>query len=58
MQSSFGSNLRAQLGREALLPFVGVYDVFSASLAAHSYQGLFLVGLASPPVFTACLILC
>ena len=44
MQSSFGSNLREQLGSDALLPFVGVYDVFSASLAAQYYQGLFLSG--------------
>ena len=44
MQSSFGSNLREHLDREALLPFVGVYDVFSASLAAQYYQGLFLSG--------------
>ena len=44
MQSSCGSHLRAHLGREALLPFVGVYDVFSASLAAQYYQGLFLSG--------------
>lgn len=44
MQSSFGSNLREKLSREALLPFVGVYDVFSASLAAQYYQGLFLSG--------------
>jgi 2-methylisocitrate lyase-like PEP mutase family enzyme len=44
MQSSFGSHLREHLGREDLLPFVGVYDVFSASLAAQYYQGLFLSG--------------
>jgi 2-methylisocitrate lyase-like PEP mutase family enzyme len=44
MKSLCGSHLRAQLGSEALLPFVGVYDVFSASLAAQYYQGLFLSG--------------
>lgn len=44
MKTSCGSNLREQLGKEDLLPFVGVYDVFSASLAAQYYQGLFLSG--------------
>ena len=44
MKSSFGSNLREQLGREDILPFVGVYDVFSATLAGQYYQGLFISG--------------
>jgi 2-methylisocitrate lyase-like PEP mutase family enzyme len=44
MQTSCGSHLRQHLGKEGIFPFVGVYDVFSASLAAQYYQGLFLSG--------------
>jgi len=41
-----GNTLRNQLGRNVLLPFMGVYDVFSASIAAQYFNGLFLSGFS------------
>jgi 2-methylisocitrate lyase-like PEP mutase family enzyme len=36
--------MRAAVGERDLMPFIGVYDVFSASLAGRSYDALFLSG--------------
>lgn len=43
-QVSHGSKLRRILDREEIVPFIGVYDVFSASIAATHYPCLFLSG--------------
>lgn len=43
--NSFGaSDIRAQLNRGQATPFIGVYDVFSASIAYRSYSTLFISG--------------
>ena len=34
------------MGRGEMLPFIGVYDVFSATVAARHYNGLFLSGFS------------
>lgn len=36
--------LRQRLGTGAILPFIGIYDVFSATLAARRFDGLFCSG--------------
>jgi 2-methylisocitrate lyase-like PEP mutase family enzyme len=41
---SHGAALREEMVKGALIPFIGVYDVFSAALAARHYSGLFLSG--------------
>lgn len=45
-QNDHGQQLRAALGRTEILPFIGVYDVFSATLAAKHYDGLFISGFS------------
>ena len=39
-----GSALREQLNQRGIFPFIGVYDVFSASVAAKYYDGIFISG--------------
>jgi 2-methylisocitrate lyase-like PEP mutase family enzyme len=39
-----GNRLRSALGSRAVMPFIGVYDVFSASLAARRFDALFVSG--------------
>jgi 2-methylisocitrate lyase-like PEP mutase family enzyme len=41
-----GRGLRERLDRGETIPFIGVYDVFSASLAARHYDSLFLSGFS------------
>jgi len=41
-----GERLRKRLGDERPLPLVGIYDAYSASLAAASFDGLFLSGFS------------
>ena len=41
-----GPLLKEELTKETLLPFMGVYDVFSASVAARYFNGLFLSGFS------------
>jgi len=41
-----GERLRKRLGDERPLPLVGIYDAYSASLAAVSFDGLFLSGFS------------
>ena len=36
--------LQQALANGATVPFIGVYDVFSASVAARYYSGLFVSG--------------
>jgi 2-methylisocitrate lyase-like PEP mutase family enzyme len=45
---NYGMELRARLDRNPndILPFIGVYDVFSASIAARYYQGIFVSGFS------------
>ena len=42
--ASPGQRLRDSLNGRAIMPFIGVYDVFSASLAAKHYDALFVSG--------------
>lgn len=46
MHPSYGKTLRDKLDKNALLPFMGVYDVFSASIASRYFNGLFLSGFS------------
>jgi 2-methylisocitrate lyase-like PEP mutase family enzyme len=43
---SYGDALRANLLERPIVPFIGVYDVFSASLAGRRFEGLFLSGFS------------
>ena len=45
-EPSAGSKLRERLRSGKLLPFMGVYDVFSASLAARRCEALFVSGFS------------
>lgn len=44
--ASCGRRLREELASGCTVPFIGVYDVFSASLAARHFGGLFLSGFS------------
>ena len=44
MSVASGTRLRRAVEERDILPFIGIYDVFSASLAARSYDSLFLSG--------------
>jgi 2-methylisocitrate lyase-like PEP mutase family enzyme len=44
--SSYGRGLRVEIARGEIIPFIGVYDVFSASLTARHYNALFLSGFS------------
>jgi 2-methylisocitrate lyase-like PEP mutase family enzyme len=44
MNTRFGHDLRQELKQEYIVPFIGVYDVFSASIAARYYKGIFISG--------------
>ena len=46
MDRDGGQGLRTRLDRGETIPFIGVYDVFSASLAARHYDTLFLSGFS------------
>lgn len=46
MNETYGNQLRSHISQEAITPFIGVYDVFSASIAARRYQGLFISGFS------------
>lgn len=41
---SAGARLRADLRRQPLMPFIGVYDAFSAGLAGRHFDSLFISG--------------
>ena len=41
---SNAARLRAEIDARDLIPFIGVYDVFSASIAARHYDALFISG--------------
>jgi 2-methylisocitrate lyase-like PEP mutase family enzyme len=44
MNSDFGSQLRKALAKREIIPFIGVYDVFSATLSARYFDGIFVSG--------------
>ncbi len=46
MRDVFGTALRKEVRRGNIVPLIGVYDVFSASLAARHFQGLFISGFS------------
>jgi 2-methylisocitrate lyase-like PEP mutase family enzyme len=46
MNTSFRPSLRQELKQRDIFPFIGVYDVFSASIAAKYYDGLFISGFS------------
>ncbi|MGB7440887.1 MAG: isocitrate lyase/PEP mutase family protein [Coleofasciculaceae cyanobacterium] len=41
---NFGEKITQSIQGEKILPFAGVYDVFSASIAAKYYDGIFISG--------------
>lgn len=44
MGNSYGANLRREISVHGAIVFIGVYDVFSASIAARHFDGLFISG--------------
>ena len=46
MTEHFGNKLREHVDKEKIVPFVGAYDVFSASIAARYFNGIFLSGFS------------
>ena len=40
----YGTRLRAEVAKSGILPLIGVYDVFSATLAAKQFDGIFVSG--------------
>ncbi|MGH8251767.1 MAG: isocitrate lyase/PEP mutase family protein [Steroidobacteraceae bacterium] len=44
VRQSPGNRMRAAVDEREIMPFIGVYDVFSASLAARQFDALFLSG--------------
>lgn len=46
MSNVFGQQLHQQLAQGKLISFVGVYDVFSASIAARHFNGIFISGFS------------
>ncbi len=44
MNLNFGSELRKSLAEREIMPFIGVYDVFSATLSARYFDGIFVSG--------------
>ncbi len=46
MPQSHGKSLKDEITKGTFLPFIGVYDVFSASVAARHFNGLFLSGFS------------
>lgn len=43
---SFGSTLRREMEQRDLISFIGVYDNFSASIAARYFDGIFISGFS------------
>jgi 2-methylisocitrate lyase-like PEP mutase family enzyme len=43
---SKGAKLRERIGSRKILPVIGIYDVFSASLAARDFDALFVSGFS------------
>lgn len=45
MKTKYGERLRNEIQKE-LVPLIGVYDVFSASIAARHFDGIFISGFS------------
>ena len=43
---NFGERLRQEIIRRDIIPFIGIYDVFSASVVGKSYDGIFISGFS------------
>ncbi len=46
MDISYGRSLRQEMRKKDLISFIGAYDVFSASIAAKYYNGIFISGFS------------
>ena len=46
MRFDFGKKLKGALAEKGIMPFIGVYDTFSASVAARSFDGIFVSGFS------------
>lgn len=46
MHTGYGNALRQAMGERDIISFIGVYDTFSASLAAEHFDGLFISGFS------------
>lgn len=46
MDVRFGRSLREEMKKRDMIPFIGVYDVFSASIAAKCFDGIFISGFS------------
>ncbi len=46
MRQGHGTRLREEIQKGRLVPFMGFYDVFSATVAARHFNGLFLSGFS------------
>jgi 2-methylisocitrate lyase-like PEP mutase family enzyme len=46
MDKHFGHSLQQELKERDIVPFIGVYDVFSASIAAKYYNAIFISGFS------------
>ncbi len=44
MDTQFGHNLRQELIHKDIIPFIGVYDAFSATISAKYFDGIFISG--------------
>lgn len=44
VNASYGARLRHEIEKKSIVPFIGVYDVFSASIAARHFNSLFVSG--------------
>lgn len=44
MLTNYGESLRNKLSQQEISPFIGVYDLFSATVAARHYDSLFISG--------------
>ena len=46
MHPTYGKKLKEALGEKGLIPFIGVYDTLSASVAARHFDGIFVSGFS------------
>lgn len=46
MEHSYGVKLRSEIKQESVIPFIGVQDVFAASIAANYFNGIFISGFS------------
>lgn len=46
MNNKYGSRLKTSLGKPEILPFIGVYDTFSAGIAGRHFDNIFISGFS------------